>query len=232
MLKVVLVGSTSWRLRVWEILSLQGVVDEFAFVDTGSGQKSMNPLGMFSRSNSWLHSAIGAWDRVVLSDEVIIKADQLVKSGWDPKKILCIPTDQLDSSKIKQWVETHFPNPLKSLFASAALPQRSIAVGIFGTGSGGIKVWEALTMIESCEPLWFADNDIKKQGATFFGLNIIAPSEILTMPFSYVVIASMYRASISDQLVSLGIDRQKILAPSLAGSNEQILCHIKPIFNA
>lgn len=61
--------------------------------------------------------------------------------------------------------------------------------------------------------LAIADNDLNKIGKDFEGLKVINPSEILNHQVDKIVITSMYFNPIKNQLIELGIDELKILAP-------------------
>ncbi len=80
---------------------------------------------------------------------------------------------------------------------------------LFGTGNGGKNGLKYLK--RKFQILGFADNDTQKQGSTFMGLQVYAPSELVQMEFDQIIICSMYQGEIQDQLnMQLNIPLEKI----------------------
>lgn len=63
----------------------------------------------------------------------------------------------------------------------------------------------------------FLDNDVQKQGTILDGIPILEPREIIKLKYDYIVIMSIYYDQMFGQLVSLGVDKNKI------GSFRQII---------
>jgi len=82
---------------------------------------------------------------------------------------------------------------------------------VFGAGGGGKK------FIQNCKDKYdfiaFSDNDRAKFGTFIDNLPVIKPEEIIDKRFDIVIIASMWVKEISDQLIELGVDKEKINVP-------------------
>ncbi len=98
----------------------------------------------------------------------------------------------------------------------------TLRVGVFGTGQGGAKVWEALLVHVDVEIVWFADNDRAKQGTSFLGIPVIAPAAIPRQPCDLVVVASMYAQEICGQLCALGVPEAAVFVPNVAAALPRI----------
>lgn len=99
-----------------------------------------------------------------------------------------------------------------------------INILIFGTGSGTEKIMKLFK--EDVEVVGFIDNDIRKHNSTFMGKIIVSPTDICNINYDYIVIASMFFLEINKQLISLGIDKKKIVQFYKYGVNE-----IEHLFN-
>jgi hypothetical protein len=106
-----------------------------------------------------------------------------------------------------------------------------VRVGIFGTGAGAMKVWEALAGLDAVDAAWFADNNTAQQGTKLFELDVIAPAAIPGHPFDAVVIGSKSRDPIRKQLLSLGVRARAIVAPDVTGSVEAVRRQLADAFD-
>lgn len=82
---------------------------------------------------------------------------------------------------------------------------------VFGAGGGGKK------FIKNCKDKYnfiaFSDNDKNKFGTRIDNLPVISPEEITNRTFDVVIVASMWVNEISDQLIELGVDKEKVYVP-------------------
>ena len=123
---------------------------------------------------------------------------------------------------LTRFVKRRFPDPLLALLSSVPTGV-ALRLGIFGTGAGAMKVWEALADIDIAETAWFADNNPQQQGRTLLWADVIAaPNAILTRDVDAVVIGSMARQPIRLQLLELGVRPEQILTPDVQSGVEQI----------
>ncbi len=84
---------------------------------------------------------------------------------------------------------------------------------IFGASDVGALAKRKL-LEEGYEVLAFADNDKKKWGTEFEGLQVIAPSDIDVLQVDYVAIGLYKHIScVREQLIALGIDEGQIIIP-------------------
>lgn len=83
---------------------------------------------------------------------------------------------------------------------------------MFGAGNKAKEVTRYINKKKNTI-LYYIDNDSEKQGKKLFGKKIISPYDILTLQYDYVLIASIYWREISEQLISLGIEKKKIKCP-------------------
>lgn len=92
-------------------------------------------------------------------------------------------------------------------------------VYIFGTGQGGAKIYEYLNEklsqglldIHLCG---FIDNNKEKRNTTFYGLDVINPSDDLNkiLEADFIFIASVsYASEMADQLVASGVSEERII---------------------
>ena len=83
---------------------------------------------------------------------------------------------------------------------------------IFGTGSTGERAWRAAEGSPDINILCFADNDPRKHGTLLHDRSIVGAEDLATKPCDFVVLASMYRAEIARQLVSLGLPPERVVS--------------------
>jgi len=81
---------------------------------------------------------------------------------------------------------------------------------VFGTGSSAERLMNELNT-DSVEILCFADNNPAKYQESFYERRVIPPSEIPSMDYDYIIIASQYSIEISNQLTKMGIPPDKIV---------------------
>jgi O-methyltransferase len=82
-------------------------------------------------------------------------------------------------------------------------------IAIFGTGSGMVDILSVLP--NEIEIVGLCDNDAAKHGKTVSGHTVHAPSAILELDFDFIVVTARAGELMRRQLVSLGIEREKIL---------------------
>lgn len=85
-----------------------------------------------------------------------------------------------------------------------------INVLIFGAGDGGRKVTEMLNN-DNVKILAYIDNNPEKVGQKVYGKEIIPPQKISSFNYDYILIASMYYDEILQQLIHMGIEKNKII---------------------
>lgn len=82
---------------------------------------------------------------------------------------------------------------------------------LFGASRGAMHTYQILTGmgIEIC---FFTDNNETKWGSMMEGKKIIPPSELKKLPSEYIiVIASVYYSEIRQQLIEMGIEKNRII---------------------
>ncbi len=80
---------------------------------------------------------------------------------------------------------------------------------IFGTGNGWEKIKSYLNY-NNCKIIAFIDNDPFKSGRTIDGCKIISPAEIINFKYDCIMIASQFFDEITNQLLELGVEKDKI----------------------
>ncbi len=161
------------------------------------------------------------WDQVaVAAGDVNDWEFPLAAAGASGRRVLELPLDG-GSEFLSQLVADVFPDPLAPMAADAPAAN-GLRIGIFGTGAAGMKVWEALADEDAADAVWFADNNPAQQGREILGLPVIAPQDISAHPFDAVIVASMSRDPICEQLRYIGVASDRILTPSVAGSIDDL----------
>ena len=80
---------------------------------------------------------------------------------------------------------------------------------IFGTAGTGRKIYKQIK--NSCEVIYFSDNNSKLWGKDVDGIEIISPERILETDFDYIHIGSMVGlGAITEQLAEMGVPRYKM----------------------
>jgi hypothetical protein len=118
-----------------------------------------------------------------------------------------------------------FPDPLSATLAGRTV-RGGLRLGIFGSGSAGLKVWEALADVDQVDVAWFADNDSRRQNQSLLWLPVIAPADMGSHPVDAVVIGSMSRDAILAQLLSLGVKPDRILTPDVTAPVDTVRDHL------
>lgn len=85
-----------------------------------------------------------------------------------------------------------------------------IKILIFGAGEAGRKIIDIINE-DKVTILAYIDNDVTKQGQLINGKIILNPQAIYSFDYDYIVIASMYQEEIYEQLIEMGIDKNRIL---------------------
>ncbi|KAF7787113.1 hypothetical protein PRUB_a3979 [Pseudoalteromonas rubra] len=83
-------------------------------------------------------------------------------------------------------------------------------VVIFGAGKGGSNTYQLLKTQSDINVVAFSDNNESIWYTEMFGVEIMAPEQLLGLDFDKIIIASQYRKQIRPQLESLGISPDKI----------------------
>jgi hypothetical protein len=203
------------------VMSLQrGTAEVVGFVDNDPRTCGRRVLGSVLNGPGWLRSSIR--DIIAIAnrfpDEV---RQQLLTEGASRNQIAVLPVADSDAA-LAATAATWFPDPLSVALSADRCAIATLRVGIFGSGVAGMKVWEALAEIDFADPVWFADNDRRKHGQTRLWLDVIAPVDIPSRRPDAIVIASISRGPIREQLHSLGIEPSRILTPDVTAPVEKI----------
>lgn len=83
------------------------------------------------------------------------------------------------------------------------------SVLVFGTGAAAIRFYKKYG--QPYRITGFLDNNLQKQGQSFFSKPIYAPSALGSLQFEKIVIASNFFQEIRPQLLALGIPAEKII---------------------
>ena len=83
---------------------------------------------------------------------------------------------------------------------------------IFGLGNYYQIQKPRLASLCDIEVVAFADNNAALWEKSIDGKRVISPAEILSEDFDKVIIVSLYVSEIYHQLVSLGVDRDRIIS--------------------
>lgn len=89
---------------------------------------------------------------------------------------------------------------------------------LFGAGLVGRQALPGY--LDRTEVLAFADNDTRKQGGQVLNVMVISPDRIPLMNYDQVIITSTSTGQIFDQLIELGIPRERI---KVSGETDQML---------
>ena len=218
MKRVVIFGSGDAARRAWEALVRSGGAEVAGFVDSDERRQGRQFLGLIVHSPEWLKQAM--WDVVVVATSHADEASRyLAAAGITASRIMVCAADE---SSLEKSIAARFPDSLARLMTLAPSSRPGTRVGIFGTGAGAMRVWEALAEIDAAEVTWFADNNPAQQGRALLWLDVIAPAQIATREYDVVVIGSMSRDPIRKQLLQLGVAPERILAPDVVNSTEHV----------
>ena len=219
---VVIYGSGEAARRVWEAIARCGTAEVIAFVDSDPRRQGRTFLGTPVHAPSWLSN--DAWDVVAVASADQACIDQ-VGAAVGAHRVAVFPI-HADDDGLARAAARLFPDPLAALLAGRA-SRAMAAVGIFGTGAAGMKVWEALADIDEAEAVWFADNNPARHGQRFLWLPVIAPAEIPWGTVQAIVVGSMSREPICRQLLALGIPRGHILTPDVTACVDVLRTELK-----
>jgi glycosyltransferase involved in cell wall biosynthesis len=101
-----------------------------------------------------------------------------------------------------------------------------LAVGIFGVGDSGRRVLEAAVLLD-CKIAWLADNNADLQGHTDLGCAVMRPDALPGLSFDALIVASAHRDAIRQQLIQLGIDPERILAPDVTKTDAELFDELR-----
>ena len=225
MKRIVIFGAGDGGRRVWEKVCMRGSAEVAYIVDSDPRKQGLPFLGSVVRPPEVLVEK--DYDLVlvssVLSEEILARLRALEV----PENKVFVPQLSLGDAALERSIASVVPQPEFPVPGDRSDAKR---IGIFGTGQGGLKVWEALMSIDSAEPVWFADNDPERQGRILLWLDVISPGQIPVRPCEFVIVASMYRESICSQLIQLGIPEKMILTPTLSSGVPTVLAELQPHF--
>jgi GT2 family glycosyltransferase len=215
MQRVVIFDAGDTGRRLWEALATRASVELVAFVDPDVRRQGRTFLGTPVHGVECLRG--GEWDLVAVSAGHIHDwRFPLAAAGVGSRQIIECPTDEGDAF-LAEIVAEMFPDPLAGALASAPAAQ-GVRIGIFGTGAGAMKVWEVLADSDSADAVWFADNNPQQQGGHLLGLDVIAPADIPGRSCDAIVVGSMSRDAIRQQLLGLSVPESAILTPDVTAS--------------
>ncbi len=86
-----------------------------------------------------------------------------------------------------------------------------IKIILYGTGKTSQPIMKKLCQISSIQVTAVADGNLLKEGQDFYGHKIIAPKDISNYSYDYLIIASIFKDEIKEQLKNIGVDINKIL---------------------
>ena len=207
---------------MWEALTQCGSVEVVAFVDADSRLCGRTRAGVPIHPPEWLSTFGGD---IVVADTDAPSLPSSMHRSVIADRLVPLPT-HLDDDVLTRAVTVQYPDPLAPLLAAPAV-HADTRVGIFGTGAAATKVWEALADIDDCAPIWFADNNVRQQGREFLWLPVIAPSDIPMCEPDVVVIGSMSRDPIRNQLLSSGVASVRILTPDVSAHVDDIRSELR-----
>ena len=217
MAQVVIYGAGDAGRQVWEAVARRGTAHVAGFVDDDPRRQGRAFLGSRIEPPTWLEHH--AWDLLVAADPGAAALES-VAARWGGHRIVVCPVD-FDGEGLARMAARLFPDPLAVILAGRSACADA-TVGIFGTGAGAMKVWEALADIDSAEALWFADNNPQRQGNQILWLPVIAPADIPSHAVDAIVVGSMSREAIWRQLRSLGTPEGRILTPDVTASVDRV----------
>jgi hypothetical protein len=217
--RVVIVGGGEAGRRVWEAVVRHGRADVVGFVDADARARARPVVGQVVHPPEWL--ATGRFDSVALGGALQPEVEEILTHLGLPADRIVRFTREQDDEAFARLAAERYPDPLRAALAQAG----SIAafrVGVFGTGTGAMRVWQALTDLDDTSVSWFADNNPEQHGRTFLWLNVISPASIPSHPYDAIVVGSMARDAIRGQLMSMGIPEVAILTPNVTATVEEL----------
>lgn len=213
--RVIVVGAGDDVRRVWEALTRRGTVEVVGIIDGDHRRHDRPFLGTHTRPVSWLNER--AFDAIALAGPPSREIRERLKQLAIPAdSLITFPADA-DDETVERIAGEWFPDPLAAMLTGRSR-SRGLRLGIFGTGSGAMRVWEALSDLDDASAVWFADNNPQQQGQQFLWLDVIAPAAIIPAAYDAIVIGSMSIEPIRRQLVGLGVPADRLLTPNVTGS--------------
>lgn len=213
--RVVILGTGSDERNVWEALALRGTADIAAFVGVEERQHGRPLLGSTIQPPDWLDER--RFDLIAVTGACPASLTKRLAQLSIPNDcVVRFPADATPE-ELSAVAAERFPDPLAWATTERPAPE-GLRLGIFGTGSGAMKVWEALAEIDAANAVWFADNNAKQHGQSLLWLDIIAPAAIVSRSYDAIVIGSMSVDPIRRQLIELGIPGRRLLAPNVTGT--------------
>jgi glycosyltransferase involved in cell wall biosynthesis len=223
MTQVVIYGAGGDGRRVWEAIAQRGTADVAGFVDDDPRRHGRSLLGLSIHPPLWLAS--GPWDVIALAVRDAHGAEaRLARRGIGGHRVMAFPVER-DDATLARVAARMFPDPLSATLAGRTV-RGGLRLGIFGSGSAGLKVWEALADVDQVDVAWFADNDSRRQNQSLLWLPVIAPADMGSHPVDAVVIGSMSRDAILAQLLSLGVKPDRILTPDVTAPVDTVRDHL------
>lgn len=101
---------------------------------------------------------------------------------------------------------------------------------IFGAGNKSKDIIKCIDKTKN-KVLYFVDNDTDKQGKKMFGRTIVSPADLADLEFDYILVASIYWREIREQLISLGINPEKIRYPLAQMGRKRFQTEYDGIYN-
>ncbi len=84
---------------------------------------------------------------------------------------------------------------------------------LFGASATGKVAYNHYSKCKDIEILYFCDNDKNKKGKSFCNIEVILPEDLQSIEFDEIRISSMFDDQIVEQLLQLGIEKDKIFRP-------------------
>ncbi|MFA5576797.1 MAG: hypothetical protein WC983_05925 [Tissierellaceae bacterium] len=81
---------------------------------------------------------------------------------------------------------------------------------LYGAGKFGEKTLDLIQNFNT-EIICFIDKDVKKWGKEYKGVTVTSPDTIKSLVYDYIMITSMYIKSVYEELISKGVDSDKIV---------------------
>lgn len=154
-------------------------------------------------------------DDLILNMKISVNPSDIISgSKQNPRVIggnMGIPKNReelfkkIDSLTFKEMDNLFIKSPKEEILQYAVKSIQTKPIVIFGTGSGGLKVFDKIKKNGIKELKYFVDNDEKKEGTIFCGKKIYKPERLLLDKNDdiFIVIASSYYEEISEQLIDM-----------------------------
>ncbi|NLM03436.1 MAG: 4Fe-4S binding protein [Clostridiales bacterium] len=155
-------------------------------------------------------------DNLILNRKISVNPSDIISgSKQNPRVIdgnMNIPKGreklfkEIENLTFKEMDNLFIKSPKKEILQYAVKSIQTKPIVIFGTGSGGLKVFDEVKKIGIKEFKYFVDNDEKKEGTIFCGKKIYKPEKLLLDKKDkiFIIVASFYYDEISNQLINMG----------------------------